>query len=352
MKKRNRAAGWLCILLCLMLLCACDRPGEVFSGFGKDELFRIDKASCSRSEFLVYLTTTQARYEDVYGVEVWNIARDDITLEDNVKDTVLARIAQVKTLCLLAQSKEISLDEAENALAKAAAAEYFGGLSEEALLQMPLEEKDVLAMYQEYALSEKVYQAIVSAINPEISDDEARSVLVQRILFRTYTTDGSGSRVEYSDVLKNDVFDKAADVLQKALAGEDFKELAETYSETDETEISFGKGEEDEALERAAFRLETGEISAVIETSDGYQIIKCLSTFDREQTANNKAVLLEKRRREAFVGEYEAFSETLSAKLNEKLFDEIAPSHEKRIQVPDFYDVYDRYFSEAFGKTK
>ena len=80
------------------------------TGFGKDEVFRIADESCTRAEIMVYLTTTQNRYESVYGPEVWNIAKDGVTLEENVKETVLAKIAQIKTMCLLAEKEGVELD--------------------------------------------------------------------------------------------------------------------------------------------------------------------------------------------------------------------------------------------------
>ncbi len=38
-------------------------------------------------------------------------------------------------------------------------------------------------LYREYAMADKVYQLIIQDINPEISDDEARKITVQQILF-------------------------------------------------------------------------------------------------------------------------------------------------------------------------
>ena len=38
------------------------------------------------------------------------------------------------------------------------------------------------SMYRDYALADKVYRQIISDINPEISDDEARTITVQHIL--------------------------------------------------------------------------------------------------------------------------------------------------------------------------
>ena len=83
-------------------LTACggaDGTKVVFTtGFGKNEVFRIGDESCSKAEIMIYLTTIQNQYANVYGTEIWNTSLNGVTLEDNVKETVLARIAQIKTM--------------------------------------------------------------------------------------------------------------------------------------------------------------------------------------------------------------------------------------------------------------
>ena len=76
----------------------------LMTGFEKDEIFRIETISCTVPELMVYLTNTQNQYEYAYGKEIWNTDLDGVTLEENVKDTVLAKIAQVKTMNLLAEN--------------------------------------------------------------------------------------------------------------------------------------------------------------------------------------------------------------------------------------------------------
>lgn len=341
------------LLLCLFLgcgcLCACgDGSGVqiVFTtGFGKDEVFRIGDTGCTRSELMVYLTTTQNRYESVYGAEIWNIAGEEATLEENVKETVLARIAQIKTMCLLAESKNVTLEESERKLALQAAEEYYASLNETEIELMEVTEETVRRLYTEYALANKVYQFIIQDINPEISDDEARTITVQHILLRTWTTDGSGARVPYGEDVKASVYEKALEIRRQAAEGEqDFLDLASRYSEDTSITYNFRKGEMDEAFEETAFSLETGEISQVIETETGYHIIKCITTFDREQTELNKLEIVEERRREVFGEEYDVFADTLVRQLNKKLWAEIALIHDERVSTMNFFDIYAEYF--------
>ena len=342
----------LAAVLALSTLTACgDNDGGtkvVFTtGFGKDEVFRIGDESCTKAELMVYLTTTQNQYESVYGTEIWNTSLNGVTLEENVKETVLAKIAQIKTMYLLALEKELSLDEQEEELVKQAAEEYFQSLNEVEIEQMGVELKTIETLYREYALADKVYQHIIQDVNPEISDDEARTITVQHIFIRTWTTDGSGTRIAYSDTAKQAAYEKALEIREQAVDGEhDFMELASKYSEDSNITYSFGKGEMDEAYETAAFMLETDEVSQVVETEVGYHIIKCLNTFNREETDANKLKIVEERKNEVFGQEYDQFVETLVRNLNQTLWDEIVLIHNSEVTTVSFFDVYAKYFSE------
>lgn len=348
--KRRCCILMLCLGLGVCWLTACDAEGArvVFTtGLGENEVFRIADINCTRAEIMVYLTTMQNRYESVYGPEIWNVSKDDVTLEENVKDTVLARIAQIKTMCLLAEREDVELDAGETRLAEQAAAEYFSSLNEAEIRLMGVDADTIGRLYREYALADKVYRYIIQDINPEISDDEARTITVQHILLRTWTTDGSGARVAYTEDVKESVYEKACEIREMAVSGEqDFLDLASRYSDDATITYSFGKGVMDKAFEEAAFSLETGEISQVIETESGYHIIRCTNTFDREQTELSKLEIVEERRREVFGEEYDAFADTLVRQLNTKLWEEITLIHDEEVKTTDFFEVYGKYFPE------
>ena len=133
---------------------------------------------------------------------------------------------------------------------------------------------------------------------------------------------------------------------EKAKAGEDFDELIRHYNEDEKSTYSFGKGEMDPAFEKAAFNLGTGEISNVVETGFGFHVIKCISTFDKEETDSNKVKIVEQRREEVFGQEYDAFVATLTRRLNEELWDGVRFIHDDHVVTMDFFEVYDKYFKE------
>lgn len=316
------------------------------TGFDKDEVFRIETSACSLPEIMVYLTNIQNRYESVYGEEIWDTNVDGMTLEQNVKDIALAQIARIKTMNLMARQYGVELSDEEKAQVENAANAYYNSLNDTEKEQLGVSEKTISDLYTEFALAEKMYRYTIKDINPEISDDEARTITVQHILIKTYALDGTGKKIEYTEHAKDEAYKEACEALALAKEGEDFDELIRRYSEDNKSTYSFGKGEMDEAFETAAFNLGKDEISDIVETEFGYHIIKCLNTFNKEETDANKIKIVDQRRAEAFGQEYDAYVETLTRNLNEELWDSVSFIHDEDVTTKDFFDVYNEYFGE------
>lgn len=351
-RMRNRKISLLMVILVVIfILGGCNNSGDttvvLTTGFSKNEVFQIENSSCELKEIMVYLVNTQNQYESVYGSPIWDIKLEDASLEEMVKETVLARIAQVKTMNLLAQEKGIALDEEEQGRIIAAANEYYSSLNDFEIELLGVKQKDIEAMYAEYALAEKVYRHIIKDINPEISDDEARSILIEQIVIKTYTLDGAGNKIPYSTKAQAEAFEKAQNAMTMVKSGEyEFAAVAEEYSEVEQIQISFGKGDLNKEVEEVAFNMENMEISSIIESEEGYHIIRCLSTYNQEQTDANKIKIMEERKQEVFGQEYDSFVETLTRRLNTKLWEQISLEKDENVKTDSFFFIYSKYFPE------
>ena len=84
---------------------------------------------------------------------------------------------------------------------------------------------------------------------------------------------------EKNDDEKAEIHKKMEEILSRAKSGEDFAELAKTYSEDPGSKDNgglyenFGRGQMVPPFEDAAFSVPIGEISDIVETSFGYHII-------------------------------------------------------------------------------
>ncbi len=314
------------------------------SEFKDDEILRIDTESCFRPELLVYLYSSAGSYEKAFGDGIWDREIDGVTLGNELKDTTLARIAQVKSMNLLAADWGINLDIDEQADVKKAAETYFGSVSEKEKSSLGIKEEMIQNMYTEYAIADKVYNQITQNVNPEISDDEARTITVKCILIRCSSTGENGEVVPYNAEEKAQAEKKAQEVLLRAQNGDDFDSLIEGYNEDSVSTYTFGKGTMPEAFEKASFNLDTDEISGLVETEYGYHIIKCVSTFNEVETDANKERIVKVRKSEAFNRVYNDFARKLHVMLNRDLWNSVKMDSDAAFSDRGFFEVYDDVF--------
>ena len=239
---RNKFILIMCIMFCLLTGCNEKKTKIVLhTGFARDEVFRIEEMSCSLPEMMLYLSTTQSRYEKVYGENIWDTNLEGVTLEENMKDMILAQLSQIKALNLLAVQEQIELNSEEKDTIKEAAETFYETLSKEECKALNVDKDLIERLYREYALANKVYYHIIKDVNPEVSDDEARTITVDHILIKTYSLDENNQKVEYDSERKHEAFVRAQEVLEKAQSGVSFDSLIATYNEDNQSQYSFRK---------------------------------------------------------------------------------------------------------------
>ena len=293
------------------------------TGLSGEQLFKIGKSVCTLPEAMIYVMDYQRQYEGVYGVEMWEHDFGGITFENYVKDTIVDQLASMKAITLLAGDYEVSLSSDEEKKVSQAAEDYYGALTEEQIEYMDLELKDVESLYRDHALSGKVYEEITKDVNTEVSDVEARIITVQQ--FRLDSAETAQSVKEQLD------------------EGRDFAAVASSYSLDSQVTYTFGRGEHDAAYEEAAFALENDQVSDVIETEDGYYILKCVNNFDQEATEDNKVTMVEKRRDELFESVYEKLVADTPSQFNSRLWEKVHFADWTGEMPPDFLAIYEEY---------
>lgn len=346
-------------LLSLLLFTGCGRPARIPSpaeGFSRlhdfltsdtrvivttrlddEELFRIEDVTCSLTEYLVCLINMQKTYEKGFSPAIWD-GEEGAALAESVKSNALAQIGRIKTMSLLAADQGIELTEAERTNAASVAEAYDTSLSEADRAAMGDPDLACLTGLTEgYLLSDKVYHYYISDIDPEVSDDEARRVTVQQIVLRTWEYDSTGTRIPMDADTKQALLQRARQIRSDYESGADFTELAATYNEADETELSFGRGETDPVVESIAFSLARDEVSDVFETDDGITLLYMVNTFDRAETEANKIRIMDERRHEAFDKEYDRFASEQARTFNEEVYEKASLTSDPEVTTSDFF---------------
>lgn len=317
------------------------------SEFEKDEVFRLENISCYVPEVMVYLVNSENQYREVFGDEIWQKRVGDSTLEGKYKETILARIAQIKTMTLLADHLNVELSEDEEKKVNLAAIDYFANITEADKEVMGADVSVIAGLYHDFALANKVYDYITEDINPEISDDEARTITVNGILIKTFYVDENGVRHEFSEDEKQSAYQRILAAKQLVEEeGAEFDIVAAQYNEDTQNTYSFGRGVMPQSVEDAAFSLDNDEVSDIIESEYGYHLLRCVTTFNKDETEANKANIIELKKQEAFNSAYDAFIENLTSNLNEPLWESITYDQSRGATTVSFFDIYDKFFTE------
>ena len=325
-----------CVLVCVLLgACSAGTRTRVIlhSGLSSNEIFRVDNLVCTKPEMLVYLANAENQYMQSLGaLKAGQGADGQDAFSGVVKENALALASQVKAMQLLAADVGVTLEAADEDRAAAAAAAYYDSLTDADLkLLVGITQNQLRQMYQEVALANRVYAYTIRDVNPEISDDEARTITVEQI-----RVDKAADAAAAYEII--------AEAAARIAGGEDFANVLPDYNEAESARVSFGLGMGGGIPEEAAFSLDSGETSDILETEDAYYLLRCVSSFDREQTRANKSVIVEQRRHETFGTVYDEFIAGLPVQLNEKAWEALDIPADSGSTTASFWQFYDEFF--------
>lgn len=324
---KKRVFNICTILLATTLLTGCKIGGKeiVFElGSDNDYVFSVGESKCSQKQARLFLCNYQNLYGNAYGVNLWDYDFEGDSLEEYVKNITLDELTKIVCMDIVSQEQEIALTEKEHKQVKKAAEEYYKSLNDDELSYMKVSQSDVVEIYENYALAEKLYKNLTEGVNTEVSDDDARVIRIQQICV--------------SDKKNADA------VSEKLAAGEEFETVAGEYSTCTTSQLTVSRGELPEELEEVAFELANDEISQAVKTTGGYYFIKCINKFEEDLTEANKVNILNQREKEQFNDVYEDFVGNAVFYLNEDVWNEIKIDKSLDIKTDSFFEIYDKYF--------
>ncbi|MBR2045881.1 MAG: peptidyl-prolyl cis-trans isomerase [Agathobacter sp.] len=297
---------------------------------GRNDVFSINGVDCTKEEVRLYLCNYQNIYGHEYGIDLWQHDFGEIpqeeTLEYYVKEVTLAELANIFCMNQLAEEKEITLTEEEQKLVSQAADEYYESLSRDEIRFMGIDKGELKGFYEKYAIAQKLYNTLTQGVNEEVSDDEARVMLVQQIF------------------VKNEA--DAQTIKQQLSEGKNFETLATNYNEADAIQIHLARGTYPEEVDNIVFNMDNDELSGMIETEEGYYFFYCLDKFVEDMTEANKENIIIQRRKEQFDDAFNEFILNSDFDLNERVWESIKVDTSGIITTDSYFEVYDKYFSE------
>lgn len=319
MNIKNRLRHVTAGLLCLTLLTGCK---SVVPSSSDPK----DTPGYSLSESMIIVATERNRYQQVYTDEIWTVTLDDgTTFQAYLLDQVRTFLQNLKTMTLLAQEQEIILTSAEKDQIRRLSETYYDSLSQTDIAYMGTQLDDVISLYQEYHLANKLVNELTKELNLEVSDSDAKVISLQQIVL----SDADTASQVHSQVLEE---------------GSDFAAIAKAESTDPQIERQLGRGEASAPLELAAFALETGSISPVISADGAYYILRCISDYDAKATAERKTQIYDQRKNQVFQQIYNQFQTDHDITFSDDIWNDITFSPGDQTTTTNFFELYKKEF--------
>lgn len=190
--------------------------------------------------------------------------------------------------------------------------------------------EQVESIYRDNLLATKIYESLTLNVDTEVSDEEARQVVLYYLFVAKYGLDEDGTHTMLSEEELLEVRERAELLAAEAKRTEDFYTFAKNNTDdTDEIELMAGRGEMLEELERVAFGLQEGEVSGLVETEDGYFLLYCKTYQDEEATEQAKEAIILERQENAFAEGYALWEAETEVWVDQELWDSIDLTGEK-----------------------
>lgn len=311
---------------------------KLTTGLTRKQFAKIDGTTVSMDMAKLMLGEYKYSYEQLFDEQVWQKTVNDMTTEDYIKNMVKDNVENIIMAHNLAVSLDIEPTDDEKERIRMASEEYI-----ETLGESDVSEEAVREFYQRLLVAEKGFYGITDSVDTRVSTDEARVISVQYIFFSTVCYDEEHNVVPISEIEKQTKKNLANRVHDKLYEDADFLAMAKEYSDDVKNFTQFGRGEYVKEFEEAAFNMDSGDISEVIETEYGYYIIKCINyNIESDFEEQSEKVVLA-RRRDIYTGQYTEYASNRTVQYNSNFWEDV-DMKELSKGSGKLYEIYKKYF--------
>ncbi|MCM1308323.1 MAG: peptidylprolyl isomerase [Butyrivibrio sp.] len=336
---RRRMIPFAAALCAVLFLTGCAL--RLTTGLDRNTLAKVNGGKIGMDCARLLLSEMSYSYERLFDAGVWSESIGGVTAQEYVKTSVKDTLLHLKVLGLMAERENVAVSEAEEAKLSEAARAYWATLPQDAQTA-GFDVETVRKFYGDLLLAEKVFYEATADVDTEVSADEARVVDVQYIFVSTMklSEDGEAVRLPDSEYQSKKTL---AESLLSLIPESDFAALAREYSDDSEYSLQFGSGERDAEFEKAAFALEMGGVSGLVETEYGYYIIKCINDNIESNYEKRREEIILSRRTEAFSELYAEFARNIETEFNEAEYEKLEMK-DMAAGSGQLYDVFGRIF--------
>ena len=297
MKYIKKAGALILILSIALITSSCGNKKN------KDEVSK-EKLTYKASQMELVIASQKNIISSSYGDSIWGSSLSDGTSYSSVfYDDMYKFFEHMYILNQYAKANNIKLSSQDESIISTWTDKLYEEVSKAGEAFNNISKQDIKDIYEEYVRAGLAIDNIIEAADTEVSQSEARIVRIASI-----RTDSH-----------QDILSAQATISE----GGNFVSVARQYTKDELVDKKISYSELSDALKAAIDNLTDGQVSDIIEDSGEYYIIKCISSFDEEATAENKKQLENKRVTEAVEKIYSDYGKKNELSIDKKLWDEI-----------------------------
>lgn len=297
--------------------CACNSDTPIigtFFGLEDDQVFKVNKLICNKPEYMLQVLNTANKYKAGFGGKVdWNSkVTKDQTLSEYILDKVKEDVSVKYTMSSMAKDEQVNLSGGEEEAIKSAAKQYYAGLTDAEKEFTGAKEKDVVSLYKNYKLADKVFDKVTEDQDVSVSDEETRAAKINYIRMSTDKHDKKyiDKWIKYARMnVKNDY--------------QPFSREAKQFSDDNTYERIIYKNEAKKDFEKNVFNMKSGELSDIIQDGKDYYLIQCIDNYLKKESADNKQKLIDQNKKEYFNKEYKAYVDDADTDFNSSSIEDV-----------------------------
>lgn len=351
-KKIISSALIFTLALSMTLVTGCNKVKSGGSENSKKLTVTVGDSKVYLDEMMYYIFMNEYQldqYDQMYkaymGTSYWDMEYSEgVTMREYAKTSTMDMVVQYEILYAEAKKADYKLTDEEKETLPTNVEQFMGAITEEQLEKTGLTKEIAETVVEKLMVTSRYIQDMIdkfeiddAAITATVDKEELRQYDTQALFIATSSLDEEGKSVALSDKEKSEAKKKLEAVLDKVKAGDEFDKIVEGQEEIQKQDNNFvvGKGTVSEEYEKLAKSLKNDEVTDIVETADGYYIIKMVNNNSDEsyKTAVEEKISAEEQKQ--FEAEYAKLKETYKITINNEVWDKIVMGETTLIPVEE-----------------